>query len=31
MKHDLMWVLVREVDVLASARTQAPRHVQNEA
>ncbi|NMG42297.1 hypothetical protein GPA22_00910 [Aromatoleum toluvorans] len=31
MKHDLMWVLVREVDVLASARTQAPRPVQNDA
>lgn len=31
MKHDLMWVLVREVDVLAPARTQAVFHAQNEA
>ncbi|NMG74238.1 hypothetical protein [Aromatoleum diolicum] len=30
MDHDLMWVLVREVDVPALARTQ-PRHAQNEA
>lgn len=31
MKHDLMWVLVREVDVLALARTQAQRQEQSDA
>jgi hypothetical protein len=31
MEHDLMWVLVREVDVLASAGTQLPRRMHAEA